>query len=176
MKRRPAERARRLEGDVPETRLSPALALVCQAGERAVTVAARPGAPAVAVLGSPSDPEAYLVWRAEGVYVFFRGPAPARLELGFDDAAGVAAVVGYDAQNEGSGAVGAEEIDFEVDGVGFVLRVFPDPSGLRGQVFSGDEKVAGVQIYHREDREELVRQARTDRAVRRAAARMAAAG
>ena len=70
----------------------------------------------------------------------------------------------------------AEEINFEVDGVGFVLRVFPDPSGLRGQVFSGDEKVAGVQIYHREDREELLRQARTDRAVRQAAARMAAAG
>jgi hypothetical protein len=65
-----------------------------------------------------------------------------------------------------------EEIDFVVDGVGFVLRVFPGPSGLRGQVFSGDEKVAGVQIYHSEDRQALLRQARSDRAVQRVAARL----
>jgi len=96
MKRRPVERARRLESDVPETVISPALGLVCRSGERAITVAARPDGQAVAALGSPSDPEAFLVWRVEGVYVFFRGPAPARLELGFDDAAGVAAVIDYD--------------------------------------------------------------------------------
>jgi hypothetical protein len=164
---RPVGRARRVEGDVPDTRIAADLGLVCRAGERAVTVATRPGGEAVAVLGSPSDPEAFTVWRADGVYVFFRGPAPARLELRFDTAAGVAAVVTYD---EGSRSMetAAEHIDFEVDGVGFVLRVFPDPSGLRGQVFSGDEKVAGVQIYHREDREALLQAARTDRAVRRA--------
>jgi hypothetical protein len=64
-----------------------------------------------------------------------------------------------------------EEIGFEVDGVDFVLRVFPDPSGLRGQVFRGDEKIAGVMIYHRDDRETLLAEARRDRAVKRAASR-----
>ena len=64
-----------------------------------------------------------------------------------------------------------EEIPFEVDGIDFVLRVHPDPSGLRGQVFRGDEKVAGVQIYHREDTEALLVEARRDRAVRRAVER-----
>jgi hypothetical protein len=66
----------------------------------------------------------------------------------------------------------AEEIDFEVDGVPFVLRVDAGPSALRGQVFSGDEKVAGVRVYHTEDRQALLRQARADRAVQRAAARL----
>lgn len=64
----------------------------------------------------------------------------------------------------------SEEIPFEVDGVGFVLRVFPGPSGLRGQVFRGDEKIAGVQIYHHDDREALLAEARRDRAVKRAVA------
>jgi hypothetical protein len=64
-----------------------------------------------------------------------------------------------------------EEIPFEVDGVDLVLRVHPDPSGLRGQVFRGDEKVAGVQIYHREDRDALLAEARRDRAVLRAVGR-----
>ena len=67
-----------------------------------------------------------------------------------------------------------EQLDFEVDGVAFVLRVFPDPSGLRGQVFRGDEKVAGVQIYHRDDRDALLAEALRNRAVRRAAARASA--
>jgi hypothetical protein len=65
-----------------------------------------------------------------------------------------------------------EEIDFEVDGAAFVLRVVPAPSGLRGEVFSGDEKVAGVYAYHTEDRQALLRQARSDHAVQRAAARL----
>jgi len=60
-----------------------------------------------------------------------------------------------------------EEIPFELDGVSFVLRVHPDPSGLRGQVFHGEEKVAGVQIYHSRDRDTLLREARGNRAVRR---------
>jgi hypothetical protein len=64
----------------------------------------------------------------------------------------------------------AEEIGFEVDGMDFVLRVFPDSSGLRGQVFRGDEKIAGVMIYHRDDREALLAEARRDPAVKRAAA------
>ncbi len=64
-----------------------------------------------------------------------------------------------------------EEIPFEVDGIDFVLRVHPDPSGLRGQVFRGDEKVAGVQIYHRADKSVLLAEARRDRAVLRAVER-----
>ena len=64
-----------------------------------------------------------------------------------------------------------EEIDFEVDGTPFVLRVVVGPSGLRGHVFSGDEKVAGVYAYHTDDRQVLLRQARADVAVQRAAAR-----
>jgi hypothetical protein len=63
----------------------------------------------------------------------------------------------------------SDEIPFEVDGIDFVLRVFPGRSGLRGQVFRGDEKVAGVQIYHRDDPEALLAEARRDRAVKRAA-------
>ena len=75
--------------------------------------------------------------------------------------------------NDGSGgdvpADAREEIEFEAAGSRFVLRVFPDPSGLRGQVFRGEEKIAGVQIYHSSDREALLREARRDRAVLRAA-------
>jgi hypothetical protein len=62
-----------------------------------------------------------------------------------------------------------EEIDFEVDGAAFVLRVFSDPSGLRGQVFRGEEKIAGVQIYHSKDPQLLLRAAQRDKAVLRAA-------
>lgn len=62
-----------------------------------------------------------------------------------------------------------EEIEFEAGGMTFALRVFRDPSGLRGQVFRGEEKIAGVQIYHSDDREALLRAARRDRAVLRAA-------
>lgn len=67
------------------------------------------------------------------------------------------------------------EVELDVGGVGFVLRVFADPSGLRGQVFHGEEKIAGVQIYHSADVDALVRQACRDRAVLRAAERLAAA-
>lgn len=62
------------------------------------------------------------------------------------------------------------EVELVVEGVAFALRVFPDPSGLRGQVFRGEEKVAGVQIYHSTDVEALIREARRNRAVLRAAA------
>lgn len=64
----------------------------------------------------------------------------------------------------------AEEIAFDAGGEHYVLRVFGDPSGLRGQVFRGEEKIAGVQIYHSTDRELLLREARRNRAVLRAAA------
>jgi hypothetical protein len=60
-------------------------------------------------------------------------------------------------------------IELEVDGVTFELRVFGDPSGLRGQVFRGEEKVAGVQLYHDKDVDRLVKLARKDPAVLRAA-------
>ncbi|HSG14285.1 MAG TPA: hypothetical protein VLA22_10490 [Gaiellaceae bacterium] len=61
------------------------------------------------------------------------------------------------------------EVELEIEGASFVLRVFPDPSGLRGQVFRGEEKIAGVQIYHSTDVDLLIREARRNRAVLRAA-------
>jgi hypothetical protein len=61
------------------------------------------------------------------------------------------------------------DVEIEVDGVRFVLRVFDDPSGLRGQVFRGEEKIAGVQIYHHKDVAHLAEMARRDPAVQRAA-------
>ena len=63
-----------------------------------------------------------------------------------------------------------ETIGFEVDGSAFTMRVSETASGLRGLVFSGDEKVAGVQVYHRSDRDALLQTARSDRAVLRFAA------
>lgn len=95
-KRRPAQRAVPLEGTPPDTHLAPGLLAVCHAGERAVTVFARPGATGMATLGSPMDPEAFVVWRADGVYVFLRGEVPRRLELWLDDTAAVAVKAGYD--------------------------------------------------------------------------------
>jgi hypothetical protein len=62
-----------------------------------------------------------------------------------------------------------QEVELEVEGCRFTLRVFADPSGLRGQVFRGEEKVAGVQAYHVTDVEALVRLAERDRAVLQAA-------
>jgi hypothetical protein len=64
---------------------------------------------------------------------------------------------------------GTQEVELEVEGVVFRLLVFPDPSGLRGQVFRGEEKVAGVQVYHVTDVDALVRRALQDPAVLRAA-------
>jgi hypothetical protein len=61
------------------------------------------------------------------------------------------------------------EVELEVGDARFVLRVFPDPSGLRGQVFRGEEKIAGVQIYHSTNLDALLLEARRNRAVRRAA-------
>lgn len=67
-----------------------------------------------------------------------------------------------------------EERTFEVDGVSFTLRIHADPSGLRGQVFHGEEKIAGsIQIYHQDDPDRLVAAACRDAAVRRAAERLA---
>ena len=93
---RPAARAESLPGPVPDTRIDTALISLCHAGERAVSVAGGPGRDTVAVLGSPFDAEAFVTWRADGIQIFFRGPAPKRLELGLDDRAGVAAVAIYD--------------------------------------------------------------------------------
>lgn len=63
-----------------------------------------------------------------------------------------------------------DEIEFEVDGSAFVLRVSRGASGIRGQVFRGEVRIAGVQIYHSDDVDLLVRDARANRAVLRAAA------
>lgn len=61
--------------------------------------------------------------------------------------------------------------DLEVGGQHFTLHVYPDPSGLRGQVFDGEEKIAGVQIFHTTDVDRLLALARRDRAVLRAVER-----
>jgi hypothetical protein len=68
----------------------------------------------------------------------------------------------------------AHSVPLEVDGVTFDLRIWPDPSGLRGQVFWGEEKIAGVQIYHDTAEGHLVEAARRDPAVRRAVERLRA--
>ena len=94
-KRRPAARATPLAGPAPETHFSPDLMTLCHHGERAVTVAARPDGELVAALGSPFDPEAFITWRAEGIQVFFRGEAPARLDLQLSAGAFVTATATY---------------------------------------------------------------------------------
>jgi hypothetical protein len=95
-KPRPAARAQPLTGTPPVTTFSSDLATLCHYGERAVTVAGGPGGELVAVLGSPFDPEAFVTWRAEGIQVFFRGEAPARLELQLSAGAFVTATATYD--------------------------------------------------------------------------------
>lgn len=70
-------------------------------------------------------------------------------------------------------AGGPPEVALDIEGVVLRLLVFEDPSGLRGQVFDGEEKVAGVQIFHTQDVNLLVDRARRDRAVRRHLARLA---
>jgi hypothetical protein len=95
-KPRPAARAQAFAGDPPVTTFSSDLATLCHHGERAVTVAGRPGGELVAALGSPFDPEAFVTWRAEGIQVFFRGEAPARLELQLSAGAFVTATATYD--------------------------------------------------------------------------------
>lgn len=68
------------------------------------------------------------------------------------------------------------ELNMDIEGVDFTLRLFADPSGLRGQVFAGEEKIAGVQIFHTQEISRLMAKAKGDRAVRRAvAARTSAA-
>lgn len=61
-------------------------------------------------------------------------------------------------------------IMIDIDGCALELRIFADPSGLRGQVFSGEEKLAGIQIFHTRDVDRLIARARADRAVLRAVA------
>jgi hypothetical protein len=62
-------------------------------------------------------------------------------------------------------------LPLEVGGHLFTLHVYADPSGLRGQVFDGEEKLAGVQVFHTTDVERLIALARRDRAVLRAVQR-----
>jgi hypothetical protein len=92
---RPASRAEPLAGPAPETTFSADLVALCHYGERAVTVASGPDGGLAAVLGSPFDPEAFVTWRAEGIQVFFRGEAPARLDLQLSAGAFVTAVATY---------------------------------------------------------------------------------
>lgn len=93
---RPAARAQPLAGPPPLTTFSSDLATLCHHGERAVTVAGGPEGQLVAVLGSPFDPEAFVTWRAEGIQVFFRGEAPARLDLQLSAGAFLTATASYD--------------------------------------------------------------------------------
>ena len=70
--------------------------MLCHYGERAVTVAPGPDREQlVAVLGSPFDPEAFVTWRADGIQVFFRGEAPARLDLQLSAGAFLTATATY---------------------------------------------------------------------------------
>ena len=94
-KPRPAARAQPLAGPPPVTTFSSDLATLCHHGERALTVACTPDGGLVAALGSPFDPEAFVTWRAEGIQVFFRGEAPARLELELSAGAFVTATATY---------------------------------------------------------------------------------
>lgn len=64
------------------------------------------------------------------------------------------------------------EVDLNIDGVSFVLHVRDDPSGLRGQVFYGEEKIAGVQIFHHKSVDNLTAMALKDAAVLRAVDRI----
>jgi hypothetical protein len=64
------------------------------------------------------------------------------------------------------------EVDLEIDGVLFSLRLYDDPSGLRGQVFYGEEKIAGVQVFHQKSIERLKTLATADAAVKRAVLRI----
>lgn len=73
-------------------------------------------------------------------------------------------------QPDGPDTAMIDEVALDVDGTEFSLRIFADPSGLRGQVFQGEAKVAGVQIYHSTDRERLLAAARANPVVLRAAA------
>lgn len=62
-------------------------------------------------------------------------------------------------------------VPLEVGGQQFTLHVYADPSGLRGQVFDGQDKLAGVQIFHTTDVRLLIGMAKRDRAVLRAVER-----
>ena len=89
-RRRPAARAEPLAGPAPETTFSSDLPSATTASGRSRWPPGPTGS-SVAVLGSPFDPEAFVTWRADGIQVFFRGPAPARLDLRLDGGAFVTA-------------------------------------------------------------------------------------
>lgn len=65
-----------------------------------------------------------------------------------------------------------QEVALEVGGVSFTLLLFPDPSGLRGQVWHGDERIAGLRLFHSSDADRLAELASRNSAVLRAAARL----
>ena len=62
-----------------------------------------------------------------------------------------------------------ESVPLTVGDTTFELRIFNDPSGLRGQVMVGEEKIAGIQIFHSTDRDALIAKAKADKAVKRRA-------
>jgi hypothetical protein len=78
-----------------------------------------------------------------------------------------------------AGAAVAEDaqptvMPFDYAGVQFELRVRHEPSGLAGQVFHGQEFVAGIRLFHSEDVNRLQALAVKDRAFLRAVERLAA--
>ncbi len=75
-------------------------------------------------------------------------------------------------QSKSKSNIENSEVPFEFNGVNFTMRIFDDPSGLRGQVFYGEEKQAGIQVFHTKSQDSLFKKARQDKAVIRAAERI----
>lgn len=68
-----------------------------------------------------------------------------------------------------------QEVALEVGGVSFTLLLFPNASGLRGQVWHGEERIAGLRLFHSSDVDRLAELAGRNTAVLRAAARLSGA-
>lgn len=68
----------------------------------------------------------------------------------------------------------SQHLTVEVDGVTFTVQTSPSPSGLRGQVWYGERRIAGLRLFHDDSAERLLEQVRRHRAVLRAAAELSA--
>lgn len=65
-----------------------------------------------------------------------------------------------------------QDVPCDVGGVPFTVRVFPDPSGIRAQVWYGEERIAGLRLFHSDDIDRALQQVRSNKAVLRAADRL----
>lgn len=68
-----------------------------------------------------------------------------------------------------------QHLTVEVDGVPFSVQTSPSPSGLRGQVWYGERRIAGLRLFHEDNADKLLEQVRRHPAVLRAAAELSAA-